>query len=259
MTTCRIRRAPSCSQQVERLQGARLSRLFRLRAGILPVQRDLQLRPRQALAEPRHRLALYRRLPDRHHHQGRGRDAPAPQRDGSAPASRSRTPRARWGPGQEEINVRYAEALEMADRHVILKNGAKEIAAPGRQGDHLHGEVQLRRWPAIPATSTIRCGAPTARRRCSSTRRPTGRCRRSVQQWVGRPAQIRQGVHLVPGALHQFLQALPGRHLRADQDHVEPRTTAPPASGCAARAPRASAWNAASAAPTSTPISPSRR
>ncbi|MCA3555928.1 glutamine synthetase family protein [Aestuariivirga sp.] len=33
-----------------------------------------------------------------------------------------------WGPGQEEINVRYAEALEMADRHVIIKNGAKEIA-----------------------------------------------------------------------------------------------------------------------------------
>jgi glutamine synthetase len=33
-----------------------------------------------------------------------------------------------WGPGQEEINVRYAEALEMADRHVIMKNGCKEIA-----------------------------------------------------------------------------------------------------------------------------------
>ena len=32
------------------------------------------------------------------------------------------------GIGQEEINVRYAEALEMADRHVILKNGCKEIA-----------------------------------------------------------------------------------------------------------------------------------
>ncbi|MGN6467839.1 MAG: glutamine synthetase family protein [Rhizobiaceae bacterium] len=37
-----------------------------------------------------------------------------------------------WGPGQEEINVRYAEALEMADRHVILKNGCKEIA--GQKG-----------------------------------------------------------------------------------------------------------------------------
>lgn len=33
-----------------------------------------------------------------------------------------------WGPGQEEINVRYADALEMADRHTILKNAVKEIA-----------------------------------------------------------------------------------------------------------------------------------
>ena len=33
-----------------------------------------------------------------------------------------------WGPGQEEINVRYADALVMADRHVIMKNGIKEIA-----------------------------------------------------------------------------------------------------------------------------------
>ncbi len=30
--------------------------------------------------------------------------------------------------GQEEINVRYADALSMADRHVIIKNGCKEIA-----------------------------------------------------------------------------------------------------------------------------------
>jgi glutamine synthetase len=30
--------------------------------------------------------------------------------------------------GQEEINVRYAEAVTMADRHVIIKNAAKEIA-----------------------------------------------------------------------------------------------------------------------------------
>jgi len=33
-----------------------------------------------------------------------------------------------WGPGQEEINVQYAEGLEMADRHTIIKNGCKEIA-----------------------------------------------------------------------------------------------------------------------------------
>ncbi len=39
-----------------------------------------------------------------------------------------------WGPGQQEINLRYASALEMADRHAIYKNGAKEIA-------HLHGKA----------------------------------------------------------------------------------------------------------------------
>jgi glutamine synthetase len=35
-------------------------------------------------------------------------------------------------PGQHEINFRYADALAMADNHVIYKNGAKEIA-------HLNG------------------------------------------------------------------------------------------------------------------------
>ncbi len=33
-----------------------------------------------------------------------------------------------WGRGQEEINLRYADALEMADRHVLYKHGVKEIA-----------------------------------------------------------------------------------------------------------------------------------
>jgi glutamine synthetase len=33
-----------------------------------------------------------------------------------------------WGPGQEEINVKYADALTMADRHVVIKNATKEIA-----------------------------------------------------------------------------------------------------------------------------------
>jgi len=33
-----------------------------------------------------------------------------------------------WGPGQHEINVRYADLLEMADRHSIYKQLAKEVA-----------------------------------------------------------------------------------------------------------------------------------
>lgn len=39
-----------------------------------------------------------------------------------------------WGPGQHEINLRFAPALEMADRHVVYKQGAKEIAARAGQG-----------------------------------------------------------------------------------------------------------------------------
>ncbi|WP_027882723.1 glutamine synthetase family protein [Meiothermus rufus] len=33
-----------------------------------------------------------------------------------------------WGLGQHEVNLRYAEALEMADRHVLFKQCLKEIA-----------------------------------------------------------------------------------------------------------------------------------
>src|SRR5439155_2327233 len=33
-----------------------------------------------------------------------------------------------WGPGQHEINVRHSSALEMADRHVLLKQCVKEVA-----------------------------------------------------------------------------------------------------------------------------------
>jgi glutamine synthetase len=33
-----------------------------------------------------------------------------------------------WGPGQQEINLQHADPVEMADRHVLYKNGVKEIA-----------------------------------------------------------------------------------------------------------------------------------
>lgn len=34
-----------------------------------------------------------------------------------------------WGQGQHELNLLYAEALDMADRHTVFKYGAKQIAA----------------------------------------------------------------------------------------------------------------------------------
>ena len=125
-----------------------------------------------------------------------------------------------WGPGQEEINVRYAEALEMADRHVVLKNGAKEIA--GKMGkaitfmakynyglagnsSHIHNSL----WSADGKTPLF---FDKKSDWTLSDTRPA---------MVRGAAEICQGVHLVPGALRQFLQALPDRHFRADQDHVD--------------------------------------
>ena len=33
-----------------------------------------------------------------------------------------------WGHGQHELNIRYAETLEMADRHILFKQCLKELA-----------------------------------------------------------------------------------------------------------------------------------
>src|SRR3954463_12305449 len=38
------------------------------------------------------------------------------------------TSKGEWGKGQHELNVRYAEALDMGDRHVIFKQCLKEVA-----------------------------------------------------------------------------------------------------------------------------------
>lgn len=38
------------------------------------------------------------------------------------------TSKGEWGKGQHELNIRYAEVLEMADRHVIFKQCLKELA-----------------------------------------------------------------------------------------------------------------------------------
>jgi glutamine synthetase len=55
-----------------------------------------------------------------------------------------------WGKGQHEVNLRYAEALEMADRHVIYKMGAKEIA--DQQGRSI---TFMAKWTADQAGSSF--------------------------------------------------------------------------------------------------------
>jgi len=55
-----------------------------------------------------------------------------------------------WGPGQHEINLRYAPALEMADRHVIYKLAAKEIAAAAG-----HAVTFMAKWDERLAGSSL--------------------------------------------------------------------------------------------------------
>ena len=50
-----------------------------------------------------------------------------------------------WGRGQTELNLAYSGALEAADRHVLLKHGAKEIAGQAGDGRDLHGQAGRRR------------------------------------------------------------------------------------------------------------------
>jgi glutamine synthetase len=46
-------------------------------------------------------------------------------RDSGVPVESSK---GEWGLGQHELNVRYAEAMQMADRHVVFKQCLKEVA-----------------------------------------------------------------------------------------------------------------------------------
>ena len=126
-----------------------------------------------------------------------------------------------WGPGQEEINVRYAEALEMADRHAIIKNGAKEIAYNvgksvsfmakwdyGMAGNssHIHQSLwSLDDKPLFMDKAGEHGMSPLMKQYLAGQLAHAGRH------------------HLFPGALHQLLQALHGRHLRSHPRGVELR------------------------------------
>src|SRR2546427_3142948 len=88
------------------------------------------------------------------------------------------TSKGEWGRGQEEINLRYAGAFEMADRAVLYKQGAKEIAhlqgcavtfmakydmAAAGSSFHLHSSLwdKAGRKPLFAATGrSARTGTP---------------------------------------------------------------------------------------------------
>ena len=163
-----------------------------------------------------------------------------------------------WGPGQEEINVRYADPLTMADWHVILKNGCKEIAHSASVRPSPSWRNGATTLPARRATSTVALG-----RSGQDAALP-----RSQGAKHGMSALMR---HFVAGQLTYareitwFLAPYVNSYKRFQAGTFAPtkaiwsldnRTAGFRLCGAG---PRPSASNAALAAPISIPISPSPR
>jgi glutamine synthetase len=75
-----------------------------------------------------------------------------------------------WGRGQHELNIRYADALEMADRHTLMKHGMKELAdamglsvtfmaKPTTDEAGSSSHIHLSLWDAEVGTNVFASGA----------------------------------------------------------------------------------------------------
>ena len=164
---------------------------------------------------------------------GRSRSSAPSATAWRTPTCRWRCSKGEWGKGQEEINLRYAEALEMADRAALFKHGVKEIADQhgravtfmakydvGAAGSSFHLHSSL--WDRAGATPLFADG---------------GRSSPLFGAWLG--GQIADGPRAgaLLRAVGQRLQALPGGLVRAHAHRGRASTIAPAASGSAARAP----------------------
>ena len=149
--------------------------------------------------------------------------------------------------GQHELNIRYADVLTMADRHVVMKHGMKTLAdslgisctfmakpVPGESGNSCH--IHLSLWDG-DASSPKNAFAD-------------GTDRTDVFRWflAGWMAHLPE----LDGAVRpdrQLLQAVPGRPRGPRPASPGPPTTAPPASASSDQE-RAPASSAASPAAT---------
>ena len=125
-------------------------------------------------------------------------------------------------PGQHEINFRFADALTMADNHVIYKNGAKEIAnANGCSITFMAKPFES--WIGNSChihASLFRDGEPAFRDD------PV-----LFDRFLAGLIAVLQGARDLPRADDQLVQALRGRQLGADDARVgagQPNVRVPP-------------------------------
>ena len=153
---------------------ARLRGAGRLRARVLRLQGELRERAARSATTSSRRSAATSRTTTSCRARRPSRWSARSADTWKRRACRSSSARASGGPGQQEINLRYCELLEMADRHVLYKNAAKEIAALARARDHVHGQVGR----GDGREQHARAHEPVGRRRRDRTSsRATSRCR----------------------------------------------------------------------------------
>ena len=211
---------------------------------------------RYADLDPALRLR-HRGLPHPPDDEGR---VPHPRRSATAwtaRACRSSSRRARPGRAARD-QPRFADAIEMADRHVVYKNGAKEIAAQHGRSISVHGEVRHRRGRLVVPRPLERCGRPAATTRRWPTRANPTTSATQFRGWLGGLMAGARELSLVLRAERELVQAVPARSWAptAIAWGIDNRTLRLP--GRRSRR-RASASSAASRAPTPTPTSRSRR
>ena len=97
------------------------------RARVLSPPRDLRRGAREGATRPDAVRPVHPRLPHPRDDLRRAVPPPDPQRHARRGHAVETSKGEAW-PGQQEINFRFADALTMADNHVVYKNGAKEIA-----------------------------------------------------------------------------------------------------------------------------------
>ncbi len=158
--------------------------------------------------------------------------------------------------GQEEINVRYGEALAAADAHAIVKNGAKEIAwSKGR------ALTFMAKWDDRAAGSSSHVhqslwtldGAPAF----FDPGEPQGMSKLMRSYLAGLLAHAGEITYFLAPYVNSYKRFRPAPSRRPRRSGRW--TTAPPAIGWSARARSRCASSAGSAGPTSTPTSPTPR
>ena len=115
-----------------------------------------------------------------------------------------------WGEGQEEINLRYAEALEMADRAALFKHGVKEIA-----DQHGRAVTFMAKYDMGAAGSSFHLHSSLWDRAGATPLFADGRDVAAVRRLAGGPARGGPRAGPLLRALGQRLQALPGGLVRA--------------------------------------------